>query len=191
MKKIILTAVLVMLTATAFAQVKHLSFKGVPIDGARMTFIENMHQKGFEYTGDLEDMSFLSGDFAGYNNCSICVSTLKNKDLVSTITVIFPNKNTWSNLEFDYCNLKDMLTTKYGKPNKELSEWVNCSPQDDKERMYQLGMDRCKYETYFETELGTIELMISHVEFSSYCVVLNYIDKINADAVRAAAINDL
>ena len=191
MKRIITTAVLVMLTVTAYAQAKHLSFKGVPIDGPRKTFIASMQQKGFEFVGTQEDMSILSGDFAGYKNCFVGVTTLKNKDLVSTIAVIFPEKDTWSALESNYENLKDMLSTKYGKPANEISEWVNCNPQDDKDRMYQVGMDRCKYGASFENELGTIEVMISHDGFLKSFVILRYVDKINGDAVRAAAIDDL
>ena len=191
MKKILLTAALLILTLSASAQSKHLTFKGVPIDGPRKTFIDNMKQKGFEYAGNQEDISILTGDFAGYKNCIIGVTTLKNKDLVSTIAVIFPSKDTWSALESDYDNLKEMLTIKYGKPANEVSEWVNCNPRDDKDKMFQLGMDRCKYGASFETDLGSIEVMISHTDFSNCCVILRYVDKINGDAVRAAAIDDL
>ena len=84
-----------------------------------------------------------------------------------------------------------MLTTKYGKPAKSVSEWVNCDPRDDNEKMFQLEMDRCKYEASFEINLGRIEVMISHMRFSNCCVILRYVDKINGDAVRAVAIDDL
>lgn len=191
MKRIILSAVLVVLTATAFAQAKHLSFKGVPIDGPRKTFIANMQQKGFEFVGSQDDISILTGDFAGYKNCTLEVTTLKNKDLVSTITIVFPDQDTWSALESDFENLKEMLTIKYGKPSTEISEWVNCSPVDDHDKLYNLRKDRCKYAACFENEQGILELSLSHGNFSRHFVTLKYSDKINGDAVRAAAIDDL
>lgn len=191
MKNLLSSIAFLLLTLSVSAQTKHLTFKGVPIDGPRKAFIANMQQKGFEYTGNQEDVSMLVGDFAGFKNCVVGVTTLKNQDLVSAIAVIFPSKDTWSMLESDYNSLKDMLTTKYGKPAKEVSEWDNCNPRDDNDRMHQLGMDRCKYCAVFETEQGTIELMISHINFSDHFVALHYVDRANSDAVRAAALEDL
>lgn len=73
----------------------HLTFKGVPIDGTLKEYIAAMKKAGFNYKGTTNDGSaILTGDFAGYKNCSIEVSTLNNCDVVNRITVIFSDKNT-------------------------------------------------------------------------------------------------
>lgn len=191
MKKILLTASILLLSLTALAQNEHLSFKGVPIDGPRKTFISEMREKGFEYVGDKEDISVLTGDFAGYKNCSVAVTTLTNKDLVAEIIVIFPDKTGWAALESDYDNLLEMLTLKYGKPSVDSKEWENCNPEDDMQKLYQLAMDRCKYGALFETEHGTIELMLTRNDFTSGCAILRYRDKTNRETIYQAAVDDL
>ena len=101
---------------TIFAQ-QHLSFKGVPINGTLKEYTDAMVKAGFHYEGTQDGVSILSGDFAGYKNCIVGVSTLKNCDVVSRIAVLFPNKDTWSSVLNDYETLKSMLTQKYGYPS--------------------------------------------------------------------------
>lgn len=49
MKKVYLAILAIAFSFTAFSQTasEHLTFKGVPIDGTRKTFVANMQQKGF------------------------------------------------------------------------------------------------------------------------------------------------
>lgn len=141
--------------------------------------------------GTEDGISILSGDFAGYKKCKVGVATLKGKDLVCTIGVIFPSYETWSQLYSCYSNLKGMLTEKYGEPKAVTEmfdyEFVN----DDNDRMYAVESDRCKYITIFSTELGDIKLSIEHEGSTSCFVLLKYYDKKNSDSVRAAAMDDL
>ena len=55
-----------------------------------------MKQNGFTHIGTEDGVAMLKGDFASYKNCIVGVATLKQKDLVSKITVIFPECDTWS-----------------------------------------------------------------------------------------------
>lgn len=118
MKKIFLILIVTLLTFTSLAQTEspHLSFKGVPIDGTLNEYVQKMKQKGFDYLGTEDGIAILSGDFAAYKGCTVGVATLKQKDLVSKITVIFPNCETWAALSNNYYSLKEMLTEKYGDP---------------------------------------------------------------------------
>ena len=192
MKKIYLIIIAVALSFAAFAQNQtHLTFKGVPIDGTRKTFVSNMQQKGFTLLGTQEDVTLLSGDFAGYKNCTLGVTTLKNKDVVSTIGVIFPTCKDWATVENNYSNLKSMLSEKYGEPARSVEEFQNRTPRDDNDKYYELSMNRCNYASLFEVENGSIELMIAHETLSGAYVLLRYIDKINGNVVRQAAMDDL
>ena len=194
MKKILFTLIVTLTALTSFAQTEspHLSFKGVPIDGTLNEYVQKMKQKGFDYLGTEDGIAILSGDFAAYKGCSVGVATLKQKDLVSKITVIFPNCETWASLSNNYYSLKEMLTEKYGTPADVIEQFQGHSePRDDNDRMYEVKFDRCKYITTFETPKGSIQLYIGHNSVTSCYVLLSYFDKINGDVIRAKAMEDL
>jgi len=194
MKRLICMVWLALIATLTFAQTEseHLTFKGVPIDGTLNEYITKMKQKGFTLAGRESGMAALEGDFAGYKNCTVVVATLEQKDLVSKISVLFPERDTWSGLADNYFSLKEMLTEKYGKPADCLEKFQSYSdPTDDNSRMHELEMDRCKYVTTFLTKKGDIQLYISHNSVTSCFVVLSYYDKANTDTIRAKAMEDL
>lgn len=194
MKKIILSLTVMLMSLSTFAQAEspHLSFKGVPIDGTLDEYVQKMKRKGFDYLGTEDGIAILTGDFAAYKGCTVGVATLKQKDLVSKITVIFPNCETWAGLSNNYFSLKEMLTEKYGKPAEVTEKFQSYSePRDDNSRMYEVKMDRCKYVTIFETPKGDIQLYIGHNSMMSCYVMLSYFDKVNGDVVRSQAMDDL
>ena len=166
----------------------HLAFKGVPIDGTLSEYVSKMKQNGFTQVDTKDGVAMLKGDFAAYKDCIVGVATLKEKDLVSKITVIFPECDTWSSLSSNYFSLKEMLTEKYSKPSKCVEKFQSdLQSKDDNSKMYEVGFDRCKYYTIYETEKGSIVLSIDHNGF----VRLSYYDKINSDIIKAKAIDDL
>ena len=184
----------VMMVIATYAQTEspHLSFKGVPIDGTLNEFVQKMKQKGFTYSESYDGLVVLTGDFAGYKGCKIGVHTLKQTDLVSKITVIFPSCDKWNSLSNYYYSLKEMLTEKYGEPIDVVEEFQGGrEPRDDNSRMVEVKLDNCNYCTIYETPKGDIQLHISHDGFTSCYVVLNYFDKINGDIIRAKAMDDL
>lgn len=202
--KIILTAFLLVLTLTTSLgqditnktdktdQVKHLVFKGVPINGTLNDYVAKMKKSGFKLTGTENGFAILEGDFAGYKGCFIGVGTLKQKDLVSKIVVKFPDQDTWSTLSSNYFYLKELLTEKYGEPSEIVEKFDSSyEPRDDNSRMHQVAMDRCKYYTTYEFEEGSIQLSIEHDSVLSYYVTLTYFDKINTKILRDKAKGDL
>jgi len=194
MKRIIIPILTIFASIAVFAQAEsqHLRFKGVPIDGTLNQFVSKMRTKGFVGTVNRDGTAALKGDFAGYKGCAIIVSTLQNKDLVSTIGVVFPECNTWETLERNYLQLKEMLTTKYGEPAKVVEKFQNSrSASDDSSKLYELKMDRCNYQTTFKTTKGDILLRLFKGDYGSCHVLLAYYDKINSLEVEAAALEDL
>ena len=180
--------------STTFAQ-QHLSFKGVPIDGSLQQYTNAMVKAGFHYEGTREGVALLTGDFAGYKNCIVGVSTLKNCDVVSHIAVIFPEKETWSALRGDYEHLKDMLTEKYGFPSDSRERFTEKYINESSSNisiMHALHEDQCEWFTTFTTELGMIELTIMPGDHHDEGMVrLSYYDKANSEKVRSSAIDDL
>jgi hypothetical protein len=151
-----------------------------------------MKQNGFKQIRTEDGVAVLQGDFAGYKNCNVSVSTLKEKDLVHKISVLFPEKDTWSTLSGNYFELKQMLTEKYGKPSDVVEKFDTYSePRDDGNKMYEVKLDRCKYCSIWDTDTGEIQLSIDHKRLTSCFVKLAYFDKINSDKIKAKAKDDL
>ena len=197
MKAVLTSLFCFILTMASFAQnytdtTKHMTFKGVPIDGTLNEYVSKMKQSGFTLIETEDGVAMLKGDFAAYKDCIIGVATLKGKDLVSRTTVIFPNRETWATLASNYFNLKELLTEKYGEPSEVVEEFDTYSePDDDNSKMHAVEMNNCKYYTTFELENGSIQLSIGNDGFSSSFVMLSYYDKINTEKVRQKAIDDL
>jgi hypothetical protein len=194
MKKILMlfTACLMAMMMNAQTANEHLKFKGVPIDGTLSQYVQKMKTAGFSMLGMENGAAILQGDFAGNKGCTIVVGTLKGKDLVSEIVVAFPEYETWSALYGSYSDLKSMLTEKYGEPSDCIEKFQSYSePRDDRDRIFEVKMDRCKYITTFSTNAGDIHLMIFHEGMSHCYVTLSYYDKINSDILRKQAIDDL
>lgn len=183
----------------------HLKFKGVPLDGPLSLFVSRMERKGFKDTrgrgviarlleGDgQQGTAALRGDFAGFKDCTLYVSTLSGKDLVARITVAFPMHDQWDGLHGDYANLKSMLTEKYGKPDAVTERFQRDWPGglDDQMRMIYVGQDACKYSCRFDVPEGSITLRIDHDSYTDGFVTLTYVDRENGNAVRQHAIDDL
>jgi len=197
MKTILAFMIFTLATLTSFAQVdsensEHMTFKRIPIDGALDEYIVQLKKSGFSLIEKEDGFAVLKSDFAGFKDCYILVATLKQKDLVGSITVIFPERETWSSLSSNYFTLKEMLTEKYGKPSESNEKFDSSSqPRDDNDRMYRVKFDNCKYYTEYETEKGSIQLSIDHDGVASCFVSLAYFDKINREIIRAKAIDDL
>ncbi len=192
MKTFFITLACSLTTILNFAQTsEHLTFKGVPIDGTLSEFVTKMAQNGFTHSGTENGKAILNGDFAGYKDCVINVSTLKQKDLVNNIGVLFTKKDTWSTLSGNYFELKQMLTEKYGEPSNILEKFDTYQPNDDSTRMHKVGMDECKYISTWETNKGKIQLSIEHKSFINCFIKLSYLDKINSDIIKSKAKDDL
>ena len=193
MKKIVVTLFLLMSFTLTFAQSsEHLKFKGVPIDGTLSEYVLKMKQAGFQLVGTDDGVALLEGEFAGYRGCLIGVSTLKSVNVVNTIGVVFPAREDWSSLEGDYEHLKSMLTEKYGEPSDVVEKFQGYGdPQTDQEKWINIMTDNYTWYTIFETENGDIQLSLEKGDYGEYFVLLKYFDKINTEAVRSAAMEDL
>ena len=164
MKAKFLTTLFLLTTVISFAQSQkseHLTFKNVPIDGTLTEYVSKMKQNSFTHIGTENETASLKGDFAGYKDCMVEVSTLKQKDLVHKISVIFPTRKTWSTLFGNYIDLKEMLTEKYGKPTGLVEKFDGgYSPEDDRMKMSMVWSDKCKYHSIWQIEKGVIKLSV-------------------------------
>jgi hypothetical protein len=193
MRTIFLTFIVALTSTLTFAQTsEHLLFKGVPVDGTLNEYVSKMKQSGFTHILTDDGTAILNGDFAGYKDCHVGVSTLKQKDLVYKIGVLFPKQETWSRLSANYFDLKEMLTEKYGKPSDKVEKFDGYSqPEDDFVKMLQVELDRCKFYSVWKTDKGEIQLSIDHDSKISCFVKILYFDKVNGGIINAKAKDDL
>ena len=194
MKRVVLAFLLFGCAITLGAQTNnHMSFKGVPIDGTLDAYVKNMQKAGFSFIGKEDGIAILSGDFAGYRDCTIGVVTLKSLDLVNRITVLFDEQDNWADVYANYSQLKEMLSTKYGNPAECVEEFQNYNipPKDDNTKMHELSMNRCVFSTEFSVDMGDIELEIIKLEFGKAAVRLTYWDRVNTAKIQQKAMDDL
>jgi hypothetical protein len=193
--KNILSFVVFLTMSIAHCQLSdHLVFKGVPIDGTLNEYVSKMKQEGFTNLGTENGTALLNGDFAGYKDCIVGVSILKQKDLVHKIGVVFPEKDTWSTLSGNYFDLKEMLTEKYGEPFDVIEKFDRPSysqPLDDNDKMHEVKVDNCKYYSIWKTDKGEIKLSIEHESVIRCYILLLYFDKINSNIIKKKAKGDL
>jgi hypothetical protein len=173
------------------AENQHLLFKGVPIDGTLSEYVEKMKLNGFVVMDSEPGTYVLQGDFAGYKDCFVGVVTMKQKDLVSRIKVLFPERDDWASLYGNYVNLKEMLIQKYGQPTEVVEVFPSYpSLTDEGLKFTYAQVGQCNYKTVFDTPKGQVSLYIDNTD--SKCFVgLSYTDKINGEIMKAKAIDDL
>ena len=194
MKKafLFLMSMFIVIASHAQSNSEHLTFKGVPIDGTLSEYVAKMQSAGFKYWGEDDGVAILKGDFAGIKGCTIGVATLKSTNKVNTIAVIFPEQDDWVSLENRYEHLKSMLTEKYGEPSECVEKFQGYSnPKTDNDKLHRVLGDECTWYTLYRTPKGSIELSVDNESLFKCFVILRYFDKINTDAVRAQAMEDL
>lgn len=146
---------------------EHLSFKGIPIDGTLSQYVAKMKKAGFALTGTEKGFAVMKGEFAGYYDCSIVISTVQQQDIVNKIVVIFAERKDWSSLSNNYFSLKDLLVQKYGSPVYSIEKFQSYEPDSDGSKMIQVKLGACEYHSVFETEKGNIEVFIKKDDLSS------------------------
>lgn len=175
---------------------KHLTFKGVPINGTLSQFVAKMQSAGFKRANknsrDADKGQVkLVGDFAGYNNCSVFVSTQSQLDLVCKIRVDFPEREHWEELYGDYTKLKGLLTEKYGSPKSVVEKTSPTYRDDPSSLMYGIEFDKNTYKTTFTPTNGTIVIFLTHDSTYDPYVCLVYFDAENMKAEKNLALSDL
>ena len=190
MKHLLLTLMLTLAVGICNAQTEHMKFKGIPMEGNLQTFTAKLKAKGYTPIGIEDGLSLLTGEFAGYKNCTIGAVADKS-GMICKVSVIFPTMDKWSELEGCYQNYKSMLTEKYGEPEKCVEQFQTNDVDDDNSKMHELKMDRCAYLSNFKGDNGNVLLEITHNGVTSCYVMLSYFDDANQSKLRQQIMDDL
>lgn len=190
MRHLFLTLMLTLVVGICNAQTEHMKFKGIPMEGTLQSFTNKLKTKGYVPLGIQDGVSLLSGEFAGYKNCTIGAVADKS-GMICKVSVIFPAMDKWGDLERCYQNYKSMLTEKYGEPTICEEFFNDYYGNDDANKMYGVQFDKYKYYSVFKSKLGDIQLEISHNSVTSCYVMLSYFDNANQDKLRQQIMDDL
>ena len=191
MKNLLLSIfVALVISSSAFAQSEHLAFKGIPIDGTLEEYVANLKSVQFRVSELKKDEARLIGNFAGYKDCTVTVSSIMPRNLVNEITVCFPYVYQWSTLIDNYNELKQMLTQKYDKPLQQTFDLSYYDLLGDSSKFRALSDGEIIIRCSFVTSKGTIQMWIEGFRRSA-AIKIKYTDKVNTETVKADAYNDL
>ena len=164
-------------------QLMHLPFLGIPIAGNYISYADTLKSLGFEEFLREGNFIFLNGTYQD-KPVKITVGGTPRSRLVRRVSLSFPDRTTWAEVESEYLRVKDSLTTLYGPPDSvELFEPP--FKKGDGHEMKAIEKEMCKYQSdyyiyYGAAPLGLIILSIDPGdEDSTAQVYLLYIDSHN------------
>lgn len=112
MQRLTFLIIAILFAAISQAQIEHLTFMGIPIDGKFKDFQKELKSKGFSRTSERsKGIRFYKGSFSGHK-CKLLVSFNTNTDVVYSVSVCIPcGFKNYS--ELTYQNFKKELIKKY------------------------------------------------------------------------------
>lgn len=180
MKKVLLSFVVSLLTIVSCMAQKHLTFKGIPIEGSMSSFCQKLVAKGFTKVQGNEKATMFTGDFTG-RNATIGVTATDDGQNVFAVVVLFDTSKEWNVLVNTYNYYKGLYTRKYGEPKAFVEE----NPADldtNTSKMLQLYQGTVKWGSGWVVEGGEIEITIEKAtEIYEGMVVIRYRDSQNVE----------
>ena len=151
---------------------EHLRFKGIPIMGNVSEFALKLKNIGYTLLDSSDNMYFLTGSFAGFDNVTIAVVGTPKTNTAYKVAVFFEEKETFSSLETQYRSLLKSYSDKYGNPEKSYDFFIDPYYKGDGYEMQALRKDKCRYISFFTIDRGYLTVEISKMQK----VVVNYED---------------
>mgnify|MGYP003292795763 CR=1 FL=1 len=177
-----------------------IKFKGVAL-GAPLKEVLSQLKKDFDYVMKHNGYTILEGKFAGYRDCTIYVDAEKDDEIVSTVSVYFPQTDNWNNLFSQYKELKETLTEKYGEPTDCKEKNIKQRPQSVFDEVYgyesnkisQLIKGKIDCHAIFNPSIfGKIKLtMVGYDDSNTGAVLLMYHDQLSQKKKTESADEDL
>ncbi len=189
MKRLILNVILICITTIAHSQVnRHMTFKDIDINGSTTQFTTKLKAKGYKST--TEASTLLSGEFAGYT-CKVAVYGTAKTDVTYQIIVVFDTKgDSWYSVKGQYNKLKELYTSKYGKPSDSAEWFLSPYYEGDGYELSAIRNNKAFFFTKWELSEGNINIMISKDN-----ILVSYSDNanktLNDQEERNKSLNDI
>ena len=139
MKKILILAMTVILSAGAFAQREVTKFLGIPVDGTKQSMIQKLKAKGFTYD---QQTDYLYGEFNG-EEVSISVQTQGNKVWRIAITDEIDRSENQIRIRFNN------LVNQFENNNKYMPYKDSQTLSDNEDISYEISANDKQYAAIF------------------------------------------
>lgn len=154
-------------------------FMGIPIAGSSEIFIKQLEDKGFVKTGEFESSYNFVGKFAN-EIVKLTFLASPRTNTVCKVIVLFPEKDTWTELKQDYFKKKNLYKSKYLLT--DAFEFFS-SPYEDGDgyELRAVVADKCSYASFFSEIGGHIGVEIS----PNKCIKVTYEDDENMKIAKS------
>jgi hypothetical protein len=96
----------------------------------------------------------------GSKTYEIVISVTPKTKQVWKLSVYLPKSENWSRIKDEYNEYLDLLTTKYGKPEKTYAFFASPYKEGDGYEMIAVGLEKCYYTAFWEDTIG-VSIQIS------------------------------
>jgi len=139
MKRMLTTAMLLVLTAAIYAQKDVTKFLGIPVDGTKSAMIQKLKAKGFTYNSTYDQ---LEGEF---NGMDVLVSVVTNNSKVYRICLQDKNWRDEADIRIRFNN----LCRQFVKSPKYQFSFSDYTISDDENISYEMSVHNKRYEASF------------------------------------------
>ena len=141
-------------------QIQAQEFMGIRIEGEKVNFISQLKSKGFVVKGDSNADAVIMQGSAGGRVYELVISATPKTKNVWKLSVYLPKSESWSKLKRDYNEYLDLLSEKYGKPEKTYSFFSSPYDEGDGYEMSAVALEKCFYSAFWSDVIG-VSIQIS------------------------------
>jgi len=171
MKRIL--TILFLIPIMVFGQ-NHLKFLDIPINGSIENFTKQLENKGITKISK----NVLIGSFGEYDDALFFVIENEISKKVSEVNVCFYYSDSFSELMWNYKQIREVLSKKYGTKYNEVNNFTEYSYQSGKENLERFKKGSYKIFCQWDLNKGFIELGFINLEDEIYISIL-YRDLVN------------
>jgi len=158
MKRMLTTAMLLVLTAAIYAQKDVTKFLGIPVDGTKSVMIQKLKAKGFTYNSTYD---WLEGEFNGRN---VQVSVATNNNKVWRIMVQDASTSNETNIKIRF----NTLCRQFERNQKYMSlSDESQALADDEKIQYEMVVNNKRYEAAYYQKPDTT---VSKTDIQQYAL---------------------
>ena len=160
------------------AEIPHLAFMGVPIDGSPLPMVEALKGKGFSFVEKTGAVFIMTGSFSGVPDCAVGISTKEN--FVWKVSVSFPTQQSWSAVKARYEKYKASYMEKYQVKPESYEKLSPRFREGTGQEHWGFEDESSQWRSVFNIPDGFITISIKYNRpQSNMFFVVEYVDKVN------------
>lgn len=145
MKKITILTLFILICTNIFAQ----EFMGIKVDGKLNEVVSKFRAKGFiSQKNEIPDVAIMKGS-TGSKEVQLIIVSSPLSNTVWKFSVYLPKRTSWVYLKADYEEYVNLITQKYGEPDKEFRFFMPPYYEGDDYEMTAVAIDKCRFLTFW------------------------------------------